>query len=300
MLSDRPRWDREGLDWPNRAASRFVEVDRLRWHVQQMGVGPVLLLLHGTGAATHSWRALMPLLAERFQVVAVDLPGHGFTSGRPMGGLAMASMARAVAGLMAALSLSPALIIGHSAGAAIAIRLALDGPAKPAAIIGLNAALMPFPGLAARIFPTLARMLFVNPFAPHIFAGIARQRGEVARFLARSTGSRIDVEGADFYGRLFGTPGHCAGAITMMADWDLEGLSRDLPDLSVPLLLIHGADDAAIPAESVRTAAASVRGAGVVVLPALGHLAHEEDPRAITALIVKFASEQAIVAMEQG
>src|SRR5206468_2126887 len=67
----------EGLpaDWPNRAASLAVEAGGLRWHVQRAGHGPVLLLLHGTGAATHTWRDLLPLLATDFTVVAPDLPG---------------------------------------------------------------------------------------------------------------------------------------------------------------------------------------------------------------------------------
>ncbi len=298
MLSDRPRWDKEGLGWPNRAASRFVDAGRLRWHVQVMqhadAAVPVALLLHGTGAATHSWRDMMPLLAKDFTVVAPDLPGHGFTTGRPPGGLAMSAMAAAVSELMAAMTVVPALIVGHSAGAAIAVRMAIDAQSKPAAVIGLNAALMPFPGIAAKIFPTLARMLFVNPFAPHIFAGIARQSGEVGRFLARSTGSKIDAAGADFYGRLFATPGHCAGAITMMADWDLETLSRDLPKLSVPLLLIHGEGDAAIPLGSANEAAAQVAGASVATLPGLGHLAHEEDPHRVAAMIEAFAVAQGI------
>jgi len=290
MLSDRPEWAREGHDWPNRATSLFVTVGRLRWHVQVAGEGPVLLLLHGTGAATHSWRALLPRLAERFTVVAPDLPGHGFTSGRPPGGLSMTAMARAVGELLAALAVTPRLIVGHSAGVAVAVRMALDDLATPAGIIGLNSALMPFPGIAARLFPTLARMLFVNPFAPHIFAGIARQQGEVAGFLRRSTGSRIDAEGANFYQRLFATPAHCAGAITMMADWDLETLSRDLPKLSVPLLLVHGEGDTMIPPSSAREAAALVPGARVETLAGLGHLAHEEAPERVAALIERFAA----------
>ena len=58
-------WDQDGHDWPNRDASRFVEAAGLTWHVQIAGQGPVLLLLHGTGASTHSWRDLLPGLAER-------------------------------------------------------------------------------------------------------------------------------------------------------------------------------------------------------------------------------------------
>ncbi len=296
MLSDRPRWEAEGRDWPNRAYSQFVETDRVKWHVQVAGSGPVLLLIHGTGAATHSWRDLMPLLAAHFTVVAPDMPGHGFTVGRPMGGLSMVAMARAAGALLGKLDLQPSLIAGHSAGSAIAARMVLDGFAAPNAVIGLNAALQPFPGLAAKIFPTLARMLFVNPLAPHIFAGIARQRGEAGRFLASSTGSTIDTAGADFYGRLFATPAHCAGAITMMADWDLDSLARDLPRLAVPMLLVHGDGDAAIPVASARAAAAQVARGQITSLPGLGHLAHEEQPAVISDLMVNFAREQGVIA----
>lgn len=286
-----PRWDGEGRDWPNRAQSRFVEAGRLRWHVQIMGQGPVMLLLHGTGAATHSWRALAPLLAEHFTVVAPDLPGHAFTAGRPAGGLSMSAMARAVGDLLRALEMKPDIIVGHSAGAAIAIRMALDGIADPQAIVGLNAALLPFPGLGAKLFPTLARLLFVNPFAPHFFARLARVPGETVRFLARSTGSRIEAAGSRCYERLFSMPGHCAGAITMMADWDLESLKRDLPRLKARLLLVHGEADAAIPLANAREAAAMVSGARLISLAGLGHLAHEEKPEDIAAVIRDFAGE---------
>lgn len=288
-------FDREGADWPNRAASRFVSVGRVRWHVQVMGRGPALLLLHGTGAATHSWRDLMPLLAERFTVVAPDVPGHGFTSGRPAGGLAMPAMAGAVAELLGALGCVPKVIVGHSAGAAIGIRMALDGTVAPAAIVGLNPALLPFPGIAAKLFPRLAKLLFVNPFAPHIFAQIARGPGEVGRFLARSTGSTIDAAGVDYYARLFRDAGHIGGTIAMMAEWDLDSFAARLGDLRVPLLLIHGDRDAAIPASSVDAAGARVGGATVRHLKGLGHLAHEERPAEVAELVMAFAAAEEAV-----
>jgi magnesium chelatase accessory protein len=224
-------------------------------------------------------------------VVAPDLPGHGFTTGRPVGGLTMAGMARALGELMTALGLDPAIIAGHSAGAAIAIRMVLDGVATPRAIVGLNAALLPFPGLAGTLFPTLARVLFVNPLAPHVYARMARVPGGTQRFLARSTGSRIDAVGIACYERLLATPGHCEGAITMMANWDLPTLKRDLPRLHIPLLLIHGAADPAIPLASAREAAALIGTARLVSLPGLGHMAHEEKPEEVASLITGFAEE---------
>ena len=284
-MSDRPDWAREGRDWPNRAASRFVDAGGVRWHVQIAGDGPPLLLLHGTGAATHSWRDLIPLLAKHFTVVAPDLPGHGFTASGPK---ALPAMAKAVAGLLAELDLEPTIIVGHSAGVAVGLRMVLDAMVESKAVVGLSPALLPFPGLAAKLFPTMAKLLFVNPFAPHIFAGIARGPGEVARFMLRSTGSKIDVAGIDHYAKLFAKPGHIAGTIAMMASWDLEPLKRDLPGLKVPLLLIHGDGDTAIPLAKAREAAALVPGARLEVLSGLGHLAHEEAPERVAEMITVF------------
>lgn len=284
-MSDRPDWAREGRDWPNRAASRFVDAGGVRWHVQIAGDGPPLLLLHGTGAATHSWRDLIPLLAKHFTVVAPDLPGHGFTASGPK---ALPAMAKAVAGLLAELDLMPSIIAGHSAGVAIGLRMVLDAMVESKVVVGLSPALLPFPGLAAKLFPTMAKLLFVNPFAPHIFAGIARGPGEVARFMLRSTGSKIDAAGIDHYAKLFAKPGHIAGTIAMMASWDLEPLKRDLPGLKVPLLLIHGDGDTAIPLAKAREAAALVPGARLEVLSGLGHLAHEEAPERVAEMITVF------------
>ena len=149
-----PCWDRDGHDWPNREASRFVEAAGMRWHVQRMGCGPPLLLVHGTGAATHSWRHLAPLLARRFTVIAPDLPGHGFTDPSPSNALSLPGMARALRALLDHLEIQPAVAVGHSAGAAILARLCIDRQLSPAALIFLNGALLPFEGMAGQILPT--------------------------------------------------------------------------------------------------------------------------------------------------
>lgn len=294
-MSARPEWNREGLGWPNREASRFVRAGGLRWHVQIAGAGPVVLLLHGTGAATHSWRGVLPLLAEHFTVVAPDLPGHGFTDPLPPRPKPLPAMATAVAALAAELALPPALVVGHSAGAAVACRAVLDGGLGPKAIVSLNGALLPFPGPAATLFPQAAKLLFDNAVAPRLFALQAHIPGQVGRFLGRATGSKIDAAGADFYGRLFKSPAHCAGALGMMADWDLAGLARDLPRLPVPLALAYGDRDAAVPPSVAREVANVVPWAELVPMPGLGHLSHEERPDLAAAIIADAARAHAVL-----
>jgi magnesium chelatase accessory protein len=244
-------WDRDGRDWPNRAASRFVTVEGIDWHVQIAGQGPAVWLIHGTGAATHSWRDVVPLLAERFSVVAMDLPGHGFTRGRSVGGLTLGGMARSLAALASKIGSVPAVIGAHSAGAAIAARMALDGSHR-APIVAFGPALLPFAGASAPLLSGLARLLFVNPLVPSLFARVARVEGQTERFLVRSTGSRIDERGVDLYGRLFASP--------------------------------DGDRDSAIRPDDARRAAALAK-AEFTLLSGLGHLAHEERPKMAAEMI---------------
>lgn len=288
-----PNWTIEGRDWPNSDASRFVTAAGLRWHVQVMGQGPNLLLLHGTGAATHSWRDLAPLLAAHFTVIAPDLPGHGFTG--PLRRATLGGVGTAVAGLIETLGLPPRLTIGHSAGAAIAMTMAGKNLARPDAIVSLGGAVLPFPGLAGKLFPAMARMIFVNPLMPELFAMRARLPGEIAAFLGRATGSRIDARGLALYERLFKTSGHIGGALALMANWDLEALERTLPALQLPILLAHGEKDRTIPAATAAKVALRLPDARTAILPGLGHLAHEEDPAAHAALILDFARETGIL-----
>jgi magnesium chelatase accessory protein len=284
-------WNTDGRDWPLREWSRFVTCGPLTWHVQQAGAGPTLLLIHGTGASTHSWRDLARVLTDRFSIVSVDLPGHGFTRGRPESGLTLPAMAGALTDLLRQEGIVPDIVGAHSAGAAVAARMALDG-GHQAPIVAFGPALVPFPGMSAPLLSGLARLLFVNPLVPHIFARVARSDGQVAKFLERSTGSRIEPRGVELYARLFASADHCAGAIEMMADWDLAKLSLELPGLPVRMHIAHGDCDRAIRiAESRRAAARAC--AAFTTLHGLGHLAHEEQPNRAAALIASVANEGA-------
>ena len=290
-------WTTDGANWPHRERSQFVQAGGLRWHVQRFDgpneSAPCALLLHGTGASTHSWRGIAPLLAQHFNVLSMDLPGHAFT-GLPPGGagapqLSLPGMARAVHGLLQKLGCAPALVVGHSAGAAVGIRMAIDGLIQPRLLIGLNAALLPLGGLAGQLFAPAAKLMASAPFVPHLFARHAQTPAALQRLLD-STGSTLDQEGTELYRRLVASPGHAAGALGMMANWDLHSFARDLPRLAVPLLLMVGDKDRTVPpvqgAQVLARLSPAAQGR-CITLPGLGHLAHEEQPALVAEHAVK-------------
>ncbi|SFH76357.1 alpha/beta fold hydrolase BchO [Albimonas pacifica] len=274
------RWEREGADWPHREASRFVRTPGHRWHVQRLGEGPGLLLLHGTGASTHSWRDLAPLLARDHAVLSLDLPGHGFTESSSPARCALPAMAQDLETLLATLDFEPEAVIGHSAGAAAALRMALD---RPRPVVGLNAALRAFHGPLSGVAMAAARAVSLTPLVPVAFSRLAAAPG-LARALLGATGSRLDARGEALYRRLLSDAGHAAGALAMMARWDLDPLIARLGEIRSPVALLAGGRDGMVPPEVSREAAARM-GAAYELIPDLGHLMHEEAPERLDAAI---------------
>lgn len=282
----RPDWRTDGADWPNRAASRFVEAGGVRWHVQVLGTGPALLLLHGSGASTHSWERLMPALSRRFTVVAPDLPGHAFSSTPPAERMSMPAVAASVAALLAALGLRPAVAVGHSAGAAVAARMTIDGLIAPRALVGLNPALaaMDRPGGPLRPLVTALATSDLTARLVSWFAGAT----SITRTL-ESTGSRVDRRTAELYRRLAARPGHVNGVMTMFSQWEVEPLIRDFPRLAVPTTLVFGDGDRWIVRREVERAAATIPDVRSVSVPNTGHLSHEERPDAVLRIVLEAA-----------
>ena len=289
-----PAWDRLKTRWRNAAASRFVRVPPIVWHVQRMGAAgtPKCLLVHGTGASTHSFRDLMPCLAGRFDVLAADLPGHGFT-GEAKGKLpSLPGMAGALGDLLEALDFAPDIAVGHSAGTAILLEMALGARIAPATLIGMNSALEPIEGHA--VFAPLAKALFVNPFTAQAVAWQARYTGLPRRLLA-NTGSDLDRAGMCQYETLMGMPSHVAGALGMMASWDLNPLRARLGGLATPTVLIVNEDDRMVPPRVSRQAAKLTNSARILSLAEGGHLAHEVNWEQYSGIIEEIAEKAELV-----
>ncbi len=281
------RWPRDAQDWPLAEHSRFVLCRPHRWHVQQAGSGPTVLLLHGAGAATQSWRGLFPLLARDFTTIAVDLPGQGFTQLGSRMRCGLGPMTEDLAALVAAEGWRPDVVVGHSAGAALALALWERLKRPELRVIGINASLGTFEGVAGWLFPLLARLLALNPLTAALFSATSSSPARV-RKLIESTGSRLDARGLELYRRLVADRAHVDATLSMMAQWDLGPLLERLDRLAAPTLLIASQGDRAVPPEISADAARRMPDARCILMPRLGHLAHEEDPAAVFALIGDF------------
>mgnify|MGYP001793740803 FL=1 len=277
-------WARDHSDWPLADRSRTIDVKPHKWHLQEMGEGPTALLLHGAGGSTHSWAGLLPVLSRNYHAVAVDLPGQGFTRAGTKLRLGLPKMSMDLNALLDDQGWQPELIIGHSAGGALALHLAesLDHPAR---VIGINAALEPFEGPAAWLFPMMAKMLAINPFTSVAFtaggSAMARARG-----LIRTTGSNIPDESLRCYARLFSDRGHVDSTLQMMAQWDVDKFAARIKRVETPILLIAGSNDLTVSPDVSRRTAEAMINATFVELEGLGHLAHEEDPDLVAQTIL--------------
>lgn len=277
-------------DWPLVAVSRQVFCRPHRWHVQESGTGETLLLLHGAGGSTHSFRDLIPLLARTHHVVALDLPGQGFTQMGARHRSGLDATAQDITSLCAQEGWQPAAIIGHSAGGALALRLAqrLQTPrGGTPRVIGINPALDTFKGLAGVLFPVLAKLLSAVPFTAQIFASASSKPGRTEG-LIQGTGSTLTAEGLGYYRRLIADRDHADATLTMMAQWSLDDLLGDLGNISAKCLFIVGDQDAAVPASVSEKAAAKMPDAQVIHMSGFGHLVHEEAPSETAAYILQF------------
>lgn len=278
------------LDWPNRGASRIVAAKPHRWHVQIMGQGPDVLLLHGAGASSHSWSRLIPYLVPDHRVIALDLPGHGWTRS-PRGRARLGDVARDIATLCAQEGWVPNLIIGHSAGGAISLELAHQGLLQPDHLVVVNGALENFRGTAGWLFPVMAKMLALNPLTGLLISQGGRSVGQVRSILS-SAGTALDEEGLGHYAHLIQRRAHVDGTLAMMAQWSLDDLNRALPRIVTPTLFVHGDRDGAVDIRVADRAAQAMPQAELITLQGIGHLAHEEAPADVAKAITAFTDPQ--------
>ncbi len=271
------------------AVSHQITLRPHRWHVQQDGPpdAPLLLLIHGAGGATQTWRHVFPLLiCAGYRVVAMDLPGQGYTRCGARHRCGLDAMAQDLAALAESEGWSPAAVVGHSAGGALALRLAELPAFSGCGVVVVNAALARFDGVAGWLFPQLARALAVAPGVSQIFAATASTPSRVRKLVA-NTGSDLSDDDLRFFRRLVADSDHVDGTLTMMSQWSVDGLVDRLPANPARVLFIVADGDKAVPPRVSLDAAARLTRSSIQRMPG-GHLVHEEAPQAVVDRIRAF------------
>jgi len=273
-------------DWPNRQISRSVQVGGLHWHVQISGKGPLILLLHGTGSSTHSWADLTPLLNPEAQILNVDLPGHAFTQGASVEDLKLEEIASNLIGLIAELKLPwPTMVVGHSAGAPLALAFAVQAKVKPQIIIGFNPSLIPPPPSYTQFFGPMLGPVTKSATLASILAKIAPMSGMTDRLLD-STNTNLPETNRNYYRRLFASPDHVRGAMNFMASANISQVLSASSNLPSKLIWVIGESDQWVPEIGLQKIIQQYFAKSTVIHWQGGHIMHEVETEKSADLIL--------------
>ena len=273
-------------DWPNRQISRSVQVGGLHWHVQISGKGPLILLLHGTGSSTHSWADLTPLLNPEAQILNVDLPGHAFTQGASVEDLKLEEIASNLIGLIAELKLPwPTMVVGHSAGAPLALAFAVQAKVKPQIIIGFNPSLIPPPASYTQFFGPMLGPVTKSATLASILAKLAPMSGMTDRLLD-STNTNLPETNRNYYRRLFTSPDHVRGAMNFMASANISQVLSASSNLPSKLIWVIGESDQWVPEIGLQKIIQQYFAKSTVIHWQGGHIMHEVETEKSADLIL--------------
>lgn len=272
--------------------SRFIEVDGVRVHYQQVGEAnaPPMILIHGFAASNLVWsKVFLEFAAAGFKVIAPDLPGYGY-SGKPRHlDYTIASQAKMFVSFMGRMGLDRAVLVGSSYGAAIAATIALDHPTLVEKLVLV--------GAVTNNKPT--RYLLMRLFSSPIIGDILSPLVVGSRLLLRLRMKRVydkhswvlDERRVEARHLPLQTRGAHRAIIRTVRRWDAERVSRDANLLTQPTLLIWGDTDREVPLRDGERLHQEIPHSRLVVFRECGHLPHEEYPQAFTKLVSEFCEE---------
>lgn len=273
---------------PIERLSRDVTARGVRMRVLEAGdeTAPAVLLVHDFWVSHLEFDDIIDELAQRFHVIAPDLPGFG-ESEKPSPAryaYGIETGAEAMADLIAAFGVGRAHVIGHGMGAAIGLTLAAEHPELAQRLVLEDTLCYPVPRkLKARLplVPILGGILFKQLYGRAMFR--AYMRDEVFR-----PASALPLDRIDRHYDLFNTPSARESAhAALRAILDTRATVARLTRVTTPTLVVWGREDRIQPAASANRLAREIKGAKLEIMDA-GHSPHEEHPSAFVELVTQF------------
>ena len=274
------------------AADRLIDIadagqPPVRLFVSDKGSGPALVLLHGLGSSTYAWRALLPALAQRHRVIAIDLKGHGRSDKPDDGRYAAEDHAAAVARVLARLGITRVTLVGHSFGGVVAAKLALGWGARPSGLVRklvlLDAPLLPqlMPVSADIVRSPLLPELLMTVLPPELLVRAAVSHDDDN--LATASAEEIEAYARPFYDR-GATAAYLATARSFIAA-NRTSLAPELAGMRTPTLLIWCRRDTIVPLSTGIELERTLPNARLVVLDRCEHDPHEEQAQETLRLL---------------
>jgi pimeloyl-ACP methyl ester carboxylesterase len=261
---------------------------------RQAGSGPLLVMIHGIAGSSGTWVPSMPLLAERFTVIAPDLLGHG-ESAKPRGDYSLGAYASGIRDLLGVLGHERATVVGHSLGGGVAMQFAYQFPQMVERLV-----LVASGGLGKEVNPLLRALSlpgteYVLPvvLAPQLHRAVALAGGLLGRVGLRADPFLTEVWEA--WSRLTDARAQRAFIHTIRAVIDVAGQrvsARDRLYLAheVPTMIIWGDRDQVIPVEHAHIAHELIPGSRLEVVEGAGHFLPFERPELLDRLLGDFVA----------
>ena len=252
----------------------------------QRGAGPDVLLIHGMVGTAEDWETLLPLLTARYRVTAIDLLGQGGSEPRP-GAHNIGGNAHAIARLAERLDLKDVVVVGHSYGGAIALKLATDAWPRARGYVLLAPATRP-------IDITLTDRLVAVPVVGLGIARIAQPivgEGMIRAGLSAAVapdGAYVPKDFADVRVQRWNRAEvlQAYSQQHMAFNAELTALSQRYPAIDRPVVVLQGdRDEYRALIEGARHLAQAIPGARLVELPGTGHYLQYKDPAAVVAAL---------------
>lgn len=271
-------------------ASRFAAIEGMKVHYRDEGVGPPLLLLHGTSSSLHTWDGWVERMKSNRRIIRLDLPGYGLTGPAPDGNYSAARDARVVLSLLDRLGIGRLDVAGNSHGGRVALTLALDHADRVRSLTLIDTR-----GLSG-VNPTMLERLAAIPVLGQALRWFT-PRALVRRGIEGVYGdkSRVSDSLVDRYDDLTRRDGNRQALLDRMAGPDDPDLDRRLSEIKVPVLLQWGARDLRIPIQVGYRIRDGVRAATLVIYEDAGHVPMEELPEITSADAACFLNGGVIV-----